>query len=272
MRVLFVLALASSLFALTGCHRRARVVETETRVPVSSGGGGVQITESPTTRVDATVQVTDPGGQLLYIPDASLLLDQVARIDVQTSDGRAFTLTRADLVQASFGRMALRVPAGVTTGTLTVWFLNGRQYSTTFHIAVSDGGQMVGTAGAIQDPRCHAIDGTWYGNISSDPSARATMQVQVLEDCRTITGFIHFESGGGSVDSTIDGQYDVYSGTLVGRDIQLFNVSPGPGGSFCATDQYRLQLQRDGATFTGENITSSYGCEGDSPVFLQRVR
>lgn len=270
MRPLFILTLVCALFSLASCTRRARIVETETRVPVTTGGGGgVVITEAQAT---GTVQVTDAGGQLLYIPDASLLLDQVARIDVQTSDGRAFQLTRADLVQASFGRMALRVPAGVTTGTLTVWFLNGRQYTTTFHIAVSDGGRMVGTAGAIQDPRCHAIDGTWYGNISSDRSARATMQIQVLEDCRTITGFIHFESGGGSVDSTIDGQYDVYSGMLVGRDIQLFNVNPGPGGSFCATDQYRMQLGRDGATFTGENITSSYGCEGDSPVFLQHVQ
>ena len=191
MRALFVLALVCAVFSLASCTRRARYVETETRVPVSSGGG-VVITESqPTERM----QVADVSGTLLYIPDASLLLDQVARIDVQTSDGRAFQLTREDLVQASFGRMALRIPAGVATGTLTVWFFNGRQYTTSFHIAVSDGGRMVGTAGAIQDPRCHAIDGTWYGNISSDPSARATMQIQTLEDCRTVTGFIHFESG-----------------------------------------------------------------------------
>jgi hypothetical protein len=269
MRSLFVLALVCALLSLAACSRRARIVETETRVPVSSGGGGVVITEAQPQTSQVRV---DTGGTLLYIPDASLLLDQVARIDVQTSDGRAFQLTREDLVQASFGRMALRVPAGVTTGTLTVWFFNGRQYTTSFHIAVSDGGRMVGTAGAIQDPRCHAIDGTWYGNISSDPGARATMQIQTLDDCRTVTGFIHFESGGGSVDSTIDGQYDVYSGTLVGRDIQLFNVNPGPGGSFCATDQYRLQLGRDGATFTGQNITTSGGCEGNSPVFLQHVQ
>jgi hypothetical protein len=265
MRPLVLLALACTLFSLSACHRRARIVETETRVPVTtSGGTGVVITETQPQQVEVS-------GQLLYIPDASVLLDQVARVDVETSDGRQFSLTREDVVQGSFGRLALRIPTGVTTGRLTVWFYDGRQYSTTFHIAVSDGGRMVGSVGAIQDPRCHAIDGTWYGNISADPGARATMQVQVLDDCRTVTGFIHFESGGGSVDSTIDGQYDVYSGTLVGRDTQLFNVNPGPGGGFCATDQYRLQLQ-GGNVFTGENITTSRGCEGSSPVYLQHVQ
>lgn len=261
------------------CTRRARVVETEVQVPVTqSSGGGVVITETqPQPPPPQQTVVTAPSGvavdgQLLYIPaEAVALVDQVAQIVVQTSEGQVFQLSRADLVQAAFGRMALRVPAGVTTGTVTVYFLNGQQFSTTFHIAVTGGAQIVGSVGGYQDPHCHAIDGTWVGNISSDPSARATMQVEVLGDCQSIRGFIHFESGGGSVDSTIDGTWDMQQGMAYGRDTQLFNVSPGPGGSFCATDQYVFHLEPDGRTLTGRNITRSYGCEGDSPVYLQHV-
>lgn len=275
MRVLFVTILASlALLSASGCERRARIVERDVQVPVTSStsGGGVVIAEtqaSPPPQA-TTVQAS---GQLLYIPaEAAAYAQQVAQIVVQTDSGQVFQLTQADLVQAAFGRMALRIPMGVTTGTVTVYFLNGQQFTTTFHIAVTDSqAQFVGSVGGYEDPHCHEIDGTWVGNISSDPGARATMQVEVLGDCRTVRGFIHFESGGGSVDSTIDGTWDVQRGMLVGRDTQLFNVSPGPGGGFCATDEYVFQLQRDGATFTGRNITRSYGCEGDSPVFLQHV-
>ncbi len=267
-----LLLAAALVVAAAGCERRARVVETEVRVPTTSGGSrtGVVITETQPTTTTTTVQAQ---GELLYIPaEAAAYLEQVARIVVQTSSGQVIELTRADLVQAAFGRMALRVPAGVTTGTVTVYFLNGQQFSTTFHIAVTGGSaQIVGSVGGYEDPHCHAIDGTWVGNISSDPGARATMQVEVLGDCRTIRGFIHFESGGGSVDSTIDGTWDVQNGMLIGRDTQLFNVSPGPGGGFCATDEYVFHLEPDGTTFTGRNITRSYGCEGDSPVYLQHV-
>ena len=275
MRVLLVtLAAALALVTVSGCERRARIVETDVRVPVTSGGSqGVTVVETqpqpqpqPTTTVDASAQ-------LLYIPaEAAAYIDQVAQIVVQTDQGQTFQLTRADLVQAAFGRMALRIPTGVTTGTVTVYLVNGQQISTTFHIAISGGtAQFVGTVGGYEDPHCHEIDGTWVGNISGDPSARATMQVEVLGDCRTIRGFIHFESGGGSVDSTIDGTWDTQQGMLVGRDTQLFNVSPGPGGSFCATDEYVMHLERDGQTFTGRNITRSYGCSGDSPVYMQHV-
>lgn len=274
MRVLFVTILASlSLLSVSGCERRARIVETDVQVPVTSGGTstGVVITDAQPPPPTTTTTV-DASAQLLYIPaEAAAYAQQVSQIVVQTDSGQVFQLTQADLVQAAFGRMALRIPAGVTTGTVTVYFLNGQQFSTTFHIAVTGGAQFVGTVGGYDDPHCHEIDGTWVGNISSDPGARATMQVEVLGDCRTVRGFIHFESGGGSVDSTIDGTWDVQQGMLMGRDTQLFNVSPGPGGSFCATDQYVFHLEADGTTFTGRNITRSYGCEGDSPVYLQHV-
>lgn len=272
MRVLFVTILASlALASASGCRRRARIVETDVQVPVSSGGGVVIADTQPQPPPPQTTTV-EVSGELLYIPaEAAAYVDQVAQIVVQTDSGQVYQLTRADLVAAAFGRMALRVPAGVTTGTVTVYFLNGQQFSTTFHIAVTGSTQFVGTVGGYDDPHCHAIDGTWVGNISSDPSARATMQVEVLGDCRTIRGFIHFESGGGSVDSTIDGTWDVQQGMLMGRDTQLFNVSPGPGGSFCATDEYVMHLEPDGTTFTGRNITRSYSCEGDSPVYLQHV-
>jgi hypothetical protein len=276
MRALFVTLLASLVLVLApGCERRARVVETDVQVPVTSGGSstgsGVVIADQPQTTTTTTGTV-DVSGQLLYIPaEAAAMLDQVSQVVVQTDSGQVIQLTRADLVSAAFGRMALRSPAGVTTGTVTVYFLNGQQYSTTFHIAVSGSTQFVGTASGYTDPHCHEIDGTWVGNISSDPGARATMQVEVLGDCRTIRGFIHFESGGGSVDSTIDGTWDVQQGMMVGRDTQLFNVTPGPGGGFCATDEYVFHLEPDGQTFTGRNITRSGGCEGDSPVYLQHV-
>ncbi len=267
MRVLLVtLAAALALVTVSGCERRARIVETDVQVPVTSGGG-VQVQEMQTTTTTTTTGSVDVSGQLLYIPaEAVAMVDQVARIVIQTDSGQVIALTRDDLVQAAFGRMALRVPAGVTTGTVTVTFLNGQQFSTTFHIAVTGSTQFVGTVGGYDNPHCHEIDGTWVGNISSDPGARATMQVEVLGDCRTIRGFIHFESGGGSVDSTIDGSWDMDRGMLVGRDTQLFNVNPGPGGGFCATDEYVMQLGPDGQSFTGRNITRSGGCEGDSPV------
>ena len=274
MRALFLtLAAALALFSASGCTRRARIVETEVQVPVSSGGSrtgsGVVIADTQTTTATASVDVS---GQLLYIPaEAVAMVDQVAQIVIQTDSGQVIQLTRADLVQAAFGRMALRVPVGVTTGTVTVYFLNGQQFSTTFHIAVTGSTQFGGSVGGYDDPHCHVIDGTWVGNFTSDPSARATMQVEVMGDCRTIRGFIHFESGGGSVDSTIDGTWDVQRGLLIGRDTQLFNVYPGPGGGFCATDQYIMQLGPDGTTFTGQNITSSGGCEGNSPVYMQHV-
>ncbi|MFO0682923.1 MAG: hypothetical protein U0234_12765 [Sandaracinus sp.] len=273
MRALVLTLTAALALTGTGCVRRARVVERDVSVPVTSGGSSTGSSGVVITETQATTTTVQAQGELLYIPaEAAAYLEQVARIVVQTSSGQVIELTRADLVQAAFGRMALRIPAGVTTGTVTVFFLNGQQYSTTFHIAVTGGSaQIVGSVGSYEDPYCHAIDGTWVGNISSDPGARATMQVEVLGDCRTIRGFIHFEQGGGSVDSTIDGTWDARQGMLIGRDTQLFNVAPGPGGGFCATDQYVFHLEQDGATFTGRNITRSYGCEGDSPVFLQHV-
>ena len=277
MRALFVTALAAlALVSVSSCTRRARIVETDVQVPVTSGseprGTGVVITEAQMTPPPQTSVTVDASAQLLYIPaEAVAMVEQVAQIVVQTDQGQTFQLTRADLVQAAFGRMALRVPAGVTTGTVTVYFLNGQQFSTTFHIAIAGSTQFVGTVGGYADPHCHAIDGTWVGNITEDGGARATMQVEVLGDCRTIRGFIHLESGGGSVDSTIDGTWDVQNGLLTGRDTQLFNVNPGPGGSFCATDEYVMHLERDGQTFTGRNITRSAGCQGDSPVHMQHV-
>ena len=208
MRVLFLSIVASlALLSVSGCTRRARIVETDVQVPVTSGGGsstGVVIAETGTPPPQTTS--VDVSGQLLYIPaEAAAYVDQVAQIVVQTDQGQSFQLTRADLVSAAFGRMALRIPAGVTTGTVTVYLLNGQQISTSFHIAITGGVEFVGSVGGYDDPHCHQIDGTWVGNITSDPRARATMQVEVLGDCRSVRGFIHLESGGGSVDSTIDG-------------------------------------------------------------------
>jgi hypothetical protein len=274
MRSALIILAALCIVPASSCTRRARVVETDVRVPVTSGGGappstGVAVVEvapqpTPPPPQPATV---DASAQLLYIPaQAVAMVDQVAQIIIQ-ANGQTYQLTRADLVSAAFGRVALRVPAGVTTGTVTVIFVNGQQFSTGFQIAITSAAQMVGTVGGYSDPHCHEIDGTWVGNISADSSSRATMQVEVLGDCRTIRGFMHFESGGGSVDSTIDGVWDVQNGMLTARDTQLFNQM----GSFCPTDEYVMHLEPDGRTFTGRNITRSYGCQGDSPVYMQHT-
>lgn len=58
--------------------------------------------------------------------------------------------------------------------------------------------------------------------------------------------------------------------TLIARDAQLFNFRPVPGGGFCATEQYRLNLSPDGRTFTGLNIVTERTCAGQSRVHLHR--
>jgi hypothetical protein len=162
---------------------------------------------------------------------------------------------------------------GVTTGTATVYLTNGQQWSTTFHIAVQSGQIAVGGGGPVGDPRCQLPQGTWQGTISDDPNSRSTVWLEVLGDCRTVRGYVHLQSGGGgSVDSTIEGTWDLSTYTLSARDTQLFNVQPEPGGSFCATDEYRLQLSGDGSTLQGQNIIYQPPCRGSSRVWLQRSR
>ncbi len=263
-RALASIALAFALLLGAGCRRT--VVRT---VPAPSPS--VITAPQPAMQAQASFQ-------LLYIPPsaaAMLPLHLIARVMIQTSDGQYFELGPGDIQQMSTGYVAVRIPLGVTTGTATVQLHDGRTWSTTFHIAVSSSGQIVGTMeGAMtSDARCTQLTGTWQGTITSDPNSRATVWLEVLGDCRSVRGFVHLDSpSAGSVDSTIEGTWDYSSGVLTARDTQLFNVQPLPGGSFCATDQYQIQLQPDGYTLAGRNITYSGQCRSDSPVWLRRTQ
>ncbi len=270
--VLLVLAVPSA-----GCRRRAYL--RAATVSSSGGSAGVTVIEQPQAQpmvqqpqVQAQAQA-QAQFELLYLPvDASMVpLHLIQAVVVQTDDGRTFQLTQADVQQAMGARVAVRVPAGVTTGTATVYLVNGQTWSTTFHIAASSSGLVVGGGGApVSDPRCGWPSGTWQGQITDDPRSTSTVWLEVLGDCRTVRGYVHLESSAGSIDSTIEGTWDVASMTIVARDTQLFNVRPMPGGSFCATDEYRLQLSGDGGMIEGRNNTWSAQCRGSSRVWLRR--
>lgn len=270
-----VVALAASS---AGCRSRA-YVRTQT-VAATGGSGGVTIIEGGAVQSGGMVQgqqqpmvEAQAGFELLYLPvDASMVpLHLVQAVVVQTDDGRTFQLTQADVQQAMGARVAVRVPVGVTTGTATVYLVNGQTWSTTFHIAASSGGFVAGGGGAVADPRCGWPSGTWQGSITDDPRSSSTVWLEVSGDCRTVRGHVHLDSSSGSIDSTIEGTWDVASMTITARDTQLFNVRPLPGGSFCATDQYRLQLSPDGSTIEGRNDTWSAQCRGSSRVWLRRA-
>lgn len=268
------LLLVLIVLALPACRRRY-VVETSTTTSSSGvvsgggdyaggggggGGGGVVATGS---------------FQLLYLPAASLPLHLLSYVHVETTDGRVFDLGPADLAQVASGggRIAVRIPAGVTTGTATIYLNDGRTFVTTFHIAVSSGSATLGALAPGSDTRCYIPNGTWVGTISDTPGSRSTVSLEVLGDCRTVRGFVHLDTPDGSVDSTIEGTWDVGSGVLVARDTQLFNIVIRPGGGgFCPTDEYRLQLAPDGNTIYGQNIIYGSSCAGTSQVYLQRTR
>lgn len=208
------------------------------------------------------------GTHVLYLP-SPFPIEAIDRVTVVSQDGQSLVFGRGEIAQAVAGRLAITLPLGITTGTVTVE-AGGRTVSSTFYVAVSMTGQVtVGLGGA--GPECQAITGTWVGNITDDPSARATVVLEALADCRTVHGFVRLESPrSGSVDSTLEGTWDPGSQTLIARDTQLFNVRVVPGGSFCATERYTLRLA--GGWLTGENYVSESPCAGTSPVQLSRAR
>lgn len=268
-------SVAAIVLGLAGSGCRRAYVRTVDVAPAPASGGGVTVLQaqpqaSPGYDVSGSVQ-------LLYLPvEASQLpLHLIQAVYVQTDDGRQFQITRADVVAGMGGRIALRIPAGVTTGTATLVLTNGQQWTSTFHIAASSAGVSIGAgapqaAGVIGDPRCQLPSGTWQGTISDDPRSRSTVWLEVLGDCRTVRGYVHLDSASGSVDSTIEGLWDPYSSTIVARDMQLFNVQPLPGGGFCPTDEYRLQVSPDGRSIQGQNIIYQAPCQGASRVWLVR--
>ena len=297
------LLLAASAVAAPGCGHRAYV---RAPVPVLSTGGMVAAQPAyaqaayaqpayvrPTAAQPAYAQPAYPGqlqvqgqvsasgpyatqvqGQLLYVPleAAQLPLQLLSSIVVQSSDGRQFQITLDDIVQGLGGRIALRIPAGVTTGTATIFLTTGQTVSTSFHIAATTTGLSLGV-GPVGDPRCGWPAGTWQGSISTERGSTSTVWLETQSDCRTVRGYVHLQSAdGGSVDSTIEGVWDPATSTLVARDMQLFNARPGPGGSFCATDQYQLQMSADGQQMTGWNIVQDTPCQSQSQVWLTRAR
>jgi hypothetical protein len=288
---------ALALALAEGCASRTYVRE-EAAAPTATAGSGVTVVEyggeaygsegyggerhagagyggeagSPGAGVELHAR-----GELLSLPvEAERLLHLVRHVVITTDDGRTFQLAPSDIERGMAGRLAVRLPAGVTTGTATAYLNDGQTYSTTFHVAVRSGSVSVGIGGAgagpVGDPRCALPSGTWQGTISSDPRSSSTVWLEVLADCRTVRGYVHLDSSGGSVDSTIEGTWDLASQTLYARDTQLFNVQPMPGGTFCATDEYRLSVSYDGRSIEGQNITYQDPCRGSSRVWLRRTQ
>lgn len=272
------LTLVALAISAAGCRTRA-YVRSQT-VAAEPSYGGVLVVEGAPAEAHVVQSPQQPHVvqveaqlELLYLPveAAQLPLHLIRAVLVQTDDGRSFQLTQADVQHAMGGRVAVRVPTGVTTGTATVYLVDGQSWSTTFHIAASSSSIVVGAGGApVSDPRCGWPGGTWQGTITDDPRSSSTVWLEVQGDCRTVRGYVHLDSSSGSIDSTIEGTWDVSTMTIVARDTQLFNVRPMPGGSFCATDEYRLQLSPDGGTIEGRNDTWSAQCHGSSRVWLRR--
>lgn len=226
-------------------------------------------TNTTATQTAPVVANTGGGVQYLYVPTTNISTSSIQRVIVQTHDGRTFTLGPGDVQSVAAGRLALGIPPGVTQGQITIVANGVTHPAIPFYVA-----QPVTTlvTTTVVSPQCYDISGTWTGNISeSDPAARATAVIQLGSDCRSVSGFIHWEGPRiGSVDSTITGIWDASSMTLIARDAQLFNVRPVPGGGFCPTEQYRLNLSPDGRNFTGLNIVTERTCAGQSRVYLQR--
>lgn len=223
---------------------------------------------APQVDQNTVVAGTGQGVQYLYVPTTNIPVAAIEQVIIQSQDGRVFTLDQSEVQQVAAGRVALGIPPGVTTGTVII-VAAGQQHSIPFHIAEA---MTTPYTTYSMDPSCCAIAGTWTGNISeSDPTAVATAVFQVASDCRTISGFIHWEGPRiGSVDSTVEGYWDPSTLTLVARDTQLFNVQPNPGGGFCPTERYQLSLAPDGRTLTGVNLSNASMCRGQSTVYLSR--
>ena len=211
-----------------------------------------------------TYQAAAAGTQVLYLP-SPFPLQAITRVTVQADSGQVLVFGQHDVQQAAAGRLAVRLPQGISTGTVSVE-AGGQVVSTPFHVEVSMTGQVTVGLGGRGGAACQQIAGRWFGNITSDPSARTTVQIEPLADCRTVHGFVHLESRSGSVDSTIEGTWDGYR--LVAHDTQLFNVRPVPGAGFCATARYDLVL--NGGTLQGTNQVHERRCAGSSPVYLTR--
>jgi hypothetical protein len=264
-----------SLFTLAmthaGCRPRA-YVRSPTLVTQVQPAGVIVVESAP----PPPVMVQEPVAtsfELLYLPAqiAALPLQLIQSVLVQADDGRAFQLTQADLQHVMGGRIAVRIPHGVTSGIATIYAIDGRTWSTQFQIAASSNSITVSAGSAALDPRCSWPNGVWQGTVTNDPYATSTVWLEVLGDCRTVRGQVHLESPSGSVDSTIEGTWDVATMTIIARDTQLFRLHPMPGYSFCATDEYRLQLSPDGNRIMGQNNTWSGACRTSSTVLLQRA-
>jgi hypothetical protein len=231
--------------------------------PMVSTGGTTQSTAQVVTG-------TGGGVQYLYVPTTDIPIASIQQVIVQSNDGRTFTLGPTDVQAVASGRVALAIPPGVTQGEVTIVTTSGASAPIPFYIAQPM--TTLVTTTTVVGAQCYDISGTWTGNISeSDPDAVATATIQLGADCVSLSGFIHWQGPRiGSVDSTIAGQWDASTMTLVARDTQLFNVRPTPGGGFCPTEQYRLTLSPDGRTLTGLNIVTERTCAGQSSVYLQR--
>jgi hypothetical protein len=223
-----------------------------------------------TTQSAPVVANTGGGVQYLYVPTTNIATTAIQQVIVQTHDGRTFTLGPSDVRAVASGRMALAIPPGVTQGQVIIVANGITHQAIPFYVAQPV--TTLVTTTTVISPQCLDISGTWTGNISeSDPQAVATAVIQLGSDCRSVSGFIHWEGPRiGSVDSTITGVWDASSMTLIARDAQLFNVRPVPGGGFCPTEQYRLNLSPDGRTLTGLNIVTERTCAGQSNVYLRR--
>lgn len=217
------------------------------------------------------VAETGAGTQYLYVPTTNIPTASIQQVTIQSVDGRVFALDRSDVQAVASGRVALGIPAGVTQGTVTI-VAGGVSYPPIPFYVAQAMTTLVAPPTVAVNAACSDISGTWTGNISdSDPSAVATAVLRLGSDCRTVDGFIHWEGPRiGSVDSTISGVWDPSSGTLIARDTQLFNVRPNPGGGFCPTTRYQLNLTPDGGSLMGLNITSERACAGQSRVHLHR--
>ena len=199
---------------------------------------------------------TGGGQQYIYVPTTNIPVSAVQQVVVQSADGRQFRLGQHQVQTVAAGRMALSIPTGVTQGNIVI-HAGGTIYpAIPFYVATPMTTQI--STAVVVSPTCTDISGTWTGNISdSDPHAVATAVIQLGADCRSVSGFIHWEGPGiGSVDSTIAGVWDPNTNTLVASDTQLFNVRPRPGGGFCPTERYQLTLSPDGRTLTGMNMAN----------------
>lgn len=219
----------------------------------------------------SVVDGTGGGIQYLYVPATNIPVSAIQNVTVTSVDGRTFTLGPAQVQSVASGRVALGIPAGVTQGTVVITANGVATQPIPFYIA-QPMTTLVTTTTVVSAPVCNNISGTWTGNISdTDPSAVATAIIRLGPDCRSVSGFIHWEGPRiGSVDSTIAGVWDSSSGTLIARDTQLFNVYPTPGAGFCPTTRYQLNITPDGRTLTGLNIVTERSCRGRSRVHLHR--